>query len=413
MDEKVKATEDKVKEILSGIVGESMAEFKDAVTSQIEAKVASAVEEKMPKITIHENIEDDAKGGFKSFGHYLKDVVRCDKSAGRHVSKELDQWETIAKAAGTGLSEGDAEYAGHLVPPEFRNQLMVLIEENNDLLPRCTTIPMGSNIIEVPILMSFDQSGGLVHGGIKAYWMDELDEYTASRPKVKKIQMKLKRLGALAHISEELAEDSPQSVAAIVQRGFADGFSFAYSNGLMRGTGAGQMLGILNAPCLVTVAAEVGQGSGTISFENIVKMVSSFYGRNGVFVANPNTFPQLATMNMTTGTSGVPVWMPAGGISGSPFATLFGYPLLFNDACSSVGTKGDICLCDWSQYWIGRKTDNAGIKYSESMHVMFLYDQQTLKFSTRVDGQPSWPTYYTPPQATTSYRSPFVALATR
>jgi len=65
---------------------------------------------------------------------------------------------------------------------------------------------------------------------------------------------------------------------------------------------------------------------------------------------------------------------------------------------------------DLSQYLIVEKT--GGIDASSSIHVRFLYDEQTFKFTFRMDGQPMWNS------AVTSYkgnvtRSPFVTLAKR
>lgn len=417
MEQKVKTSEEKVREIIAEVVKAQVPSFdNESLKTMIEESVIKAVAtetEKAKKIEVEDNFEKDPKGGFKSMAQFFRDVARFDKSGGRMMSKELDKWETHVKAAGTGISEGDAQYAGHLVPVEFRNNLMVLIEESNDILPRCTTIPMGSNIIEVPVAWGFDESAGLVFGGVKWYWTDELGEYTSSRPRVEKIQMKLKKLAGLAYISDELIEDSPQSVEALVKRGFQSGLNFALNNGFIRGTGAGQMQGILNAPATVSVTKEVGQAAATIVFENVIKMYTQFYGGSGVWVCNPNCLPQLASMSLAVGTGGVPVWMPAGGASGLPYSTLFGLPVLFNDHCSALGTVGDIILADWSQYWVGRKAGMEGVKYTESMHVMFLYDQQAMKFSIRLDGQVSWPTYFTPPQSTTTYKSPFITLATR
>lgn len=415
----MKMTEEQFSEMLvskiSDTVTPALEKQKEDLSKEIDAKVKEliAVETKAPRVEMKENLEDDPKGGFKSMGHFFRDVVRCDKSGGRTLTKELENFERISKAAGTGLSEGDGQYAGHLVPVEFRNTLWTPVLESNDIMPRCTTIPMGSNILEIPLVYGFDKSAGLVFGGIQWYWTDELGEYTASRPRVEKITMKLDKLTGLCYLSDELIEDSPQSVQALVQTGFKDGMNFKLNNGFIRGTGAGTLQGVLNSPALVTISAEAGQPANTILFENVIKAVARFHGTNGMWLANPNCLPQLASMSMLIGGAGVPVFMPAGGVSGQPYSTLFGMPLVYNDHCSSLGTTGDLILGDWSQYWIGRKSGSADVKYSESMHVMFLYDQQTLKFSTRLTGQCPWPTVMTPPQATSDTKSPFVVIATR
>lgn len=411
MDEKVKATEDKVKEILSGIVGESMAEFKDAVTSQIESRVASAVEEKMPKINIHENIEDDAKGGFKGLWHFCRDVARAEKSNNRSVSKELGEWHV--KAAGTGMNEGDAQFGGYLVPTEFKNNLLQAIQEENMILPRCTPVPMGTNIVEIPYVNGFDASGGLVYGGIQWKWIDEEAAYSETRMKVGKIQLKLKKCIGLTYASEEILSDSPMSMEGLIQQGFRDGLNFQLNNVILRGTGAGTPLGVLNSPCLVSVAKEAGQAADTIVMENVVKAYSRISNpARAVWIANPEILPQLITMSLQAGTAGIPVFLPANGLAGMPYDVLMGKPLIWCDHASALGDLGDLLFCDFTQYLVGQKAGDSGVRFDTSIHIKFDYGQSAFRFMFRIDGSPWWASALVPAQGAAT-RSPFVGIAAR
>lgn len=389
----------------------------ERIIALIDEKIAKVSDEvqKTFKIETHDNRVDDKKGGFKHFGQFLGAVQQCGSSGGRTVSKELAEWETIAKAAGTGLSEADANYAGFLVPEEFRNQLMVLVEEENNLLPLCAKMPMQSNIIKIPYVDGFDKSAGLVYGGVKWYWVAEEAQATETRPKVDMLQMELHTLVGLAFATEQLIADSPTSVEALLKQGFQSGLNYVYNEVLLHGTGAGQPLGVVNAPCAVTVSYETGQSTTTpILFENVVKMYSrSTNPGKAVWVANIALLPYLASMSLSVGTGGVPVWLPAGGAAGMPYATLFGRPIYWNDHCSDVNTTGDIAFVDWSQYWIGSKAGNDIPDYATSIHLKFDYLQQAFRFSIRTEGRPAWRTYYTPPKATTTTRSPIVLLQTR
>lgn len=132
-----------------------------------------------------------------------------------------------------------------------------------------------------------------------------------------------------------------------------------------------------------------------------------------VWVANISLMPYLAKMSLQVGTGGVPVWLPAGGVSGLPYSTLMGRPLYWNDHCSNTNTTGDICFVDWSQYYVGTKSGADVTSYATSIHAKFDYLQTAFRFAIRVDGRPSWKTYYTPPKATSNTRSPVVILATR
>ena len=414
---KVKTSADQIKEILEGVVNDKFVAQRESDQKMIEESIAKAIAEetaKAKKIEVEDNFEKDPKGGFKSFAHFCRDVARSDQSSGRNESKELDKWNSLVKAAGTGLSEGNAEYAGHLVPEEFRNTLMVAVEESNDILPRCTVMPMQTNIIKIPYVDGFDKSAGLVYGGVQWYWTAEEGSFTETRPKVQMLQLELHKLTGLAYVTDELLADSPQSIEALLQRGFQDGLNYVYNEVLIHGTGAGQPLGVVNAPCAVSVTAETGQVAATIVWENIIKMFSSAMNPSRcVWVANINCLPQLASMSLAVGTGGVPVWMPAGGASGMPYNTLMGLPLFFNDHASTLGTVGDLMLVDWSQYLIGRKAGGDIPRFDTSIHLKFDYGQTAFRFQIRTEGRPWWKTYYTPPKATTDYRSPVVLLATR
>ena len=90
---------------------------------------------------------------------------------------------------------------------------------------------------------------------------------------------------------------------------------------IIRGSGDGQCLGILNSPALITQAKETGQPAKTILFENITKMYSQVLGRlrNGmVWLYNQEIEPQLFSMFIGVGTAGAPVFMPPGEITSPP-----------------------------------------------------------------------------------------------
>jgi len=411
-----KLTEGKLKEIVTEaatpMIESELKSQMETFTNSLKEQLAEVQKALVPKLEIHDRSDDDPKGGFKSFAHFCQDVYQRDTTQGRHVSKELDAWER--KAAGTGMQAGDVNFGGALIPVEFRNQLLVMVEESNELLPRCTQIPMATQIIEVPLLYSFDQSSGLVHGGIQWKWIDEDAQFSETRPKTSKIQLKLHKLTGLAYVSDELMRFSPQSVEALITRGFVDGLNYQYNYVLVRGTGAGQPQGVLNANCKVSTSAESGQLAATILYENILKMYQSAWNpARCVWVANPNTLIQLATMGISVGIGITPVFLPAGGASGSPYSTLMGLPIIWNDHCSTLGTEGDIMLIDWSQYWFARPAGMDNMQADTSIHLKFDYLQTAFRFLLYCSGLCTWPTYYTPPQATTSYRSPIVTLATR
>jgi HK97 family phage major capsid protein len=275
---------------------------------------------------------------------------------------------------------------------------------------------MAINQIGIPYQQGFTHTSYL-HGAMMAYWLDEKEQKTATKPKFGKITLRLNKLVVLVYSSDELLEDSIVSMQPLLREKAADTIGWKIDEAILRGTGAGQPLGIIVAgnPSKIAQTAEAGQAAGTIVYENIIKMWSRAYAtslRNMIWVANSNTFPQLATMSLAVGTGGSPAYLPANGAAGAPYGTLMGKPIIFSEHCSTVGTEGDICLIDFSQYLVGQKRGaGAGIKFASSIHLKFDYDQTAFRFVMRLDGQPWWPSVFTPKRGST--QSPFITLATR
>jgi HK97 family phage major capsid protein len=114
-------------------------------------------------------------------------------------------------------------------------------------------------------------------------------------------------------------------------------------------------------------------------------------------------------LSQVIGTAGVPVYLPANGISGQPYGTLFGRPVIPVEYADTLGTEGDITLADYSQYVLA---DKGGVQTASSMHVAFLTDEMVFRFIYRVDGEPIWHAALTPFKGSNTL-SPFVTLATR
>jgi HK97 family phage major capsid protein len=156
-------------------------------------------------------------------------------------------------------------------------------------------------------------------------------------------------------------------------------------------------LGILNSGGLVSVAKESGQKADSLVFENILKIWSRMLGpsrSNAVWLINQSAEQQLFSMSLSVGTGGAPVYLPGGGASDRPYASLFGRPVIPCEQCAALGDKGDIILADFSNGYI--LAEKGGIQADVSIHVSFLYDQSVFRFIMRVDGQPMLSSAVTP-----------------
>jgi len=347
-----------------------------------------------------------SRGPFGTFGEQLRAVARACAPGGR-VDERLHQ---VANSA--GLEEGTPSDGGYLVQSDFSEQLLnKAIGES--LASRCNRIPIsaGANSIKLPGVDETSRANGSRWGGVQSYWEGEGQQFTGSRPKFRNIKLELNKLTGLCYTTNELLEDF-QALGTVIQQAFQDEFGFRLNDAIIRGTGAGQPLGILNSPCLVTASKEAGQAAGTVVWENIVQMWTRMPARNrinAVWLINQDIEPSLYSMSLAIGTGGVPVYMPAGGASAMPYSTLFTRPVIPVEQAETLGTAGDIILADLSQYLLA---DKGGLKTAVSVHLRFDFDESAFRFVYRCDGMPAWAAPLTPYKGANTL-SPFVVLEDR
>ena len=277
--------------------------------------------------------------------------------------------------------------------------------------PRARVIPMGTPRIKFPAVASSSNASS-VYGGIVGYWSEESAALVASSAKFESITLDAQKLTGYAEIPNELLNDSAISVASFVDQTFPEALAWFEDVAFMRGSGVGEPLGFLDAgnTATVTVAKETGQAATTIVWENLVKMYSRMLPQSlgrSVWIANINTFPELATMALSVGTGGAPVWL-TNGAEAAPMSIL-GRPVVFTEKASTLGALGDISLVDMGYYLIG---DRQQITAMTSEHFRFNIDTTAYRIIQRVDGRPWLKSAVTPNQGSTTL-SPFVNLAAR
>lgn len=343
---------------------------------------------------------------FRSLGEQLQAVQNHYATRGSSTDGRLTR-------APTGAGEVDPTGGGFLVQVDFAEAIFALAHDMGELLGRVNKLPISanSNGIKVPGIDETSRATGSRWGGVQSYWADEGTQVTATKPKFRLVEFDVKKLFSVMYTSDELLQDST-ALSAIAGQAFSEEVMFMTEDAIFEGSGAGQPLGILNSPALVTVAKDSGQAAATISKQNLDNMWSRLWARsrkNAVWLINQDIEPQLYNIFLPTGVSGTPGFMPAGGISGEPYSTLYGRPIIATEYNSTLGTTGDIALADLSQYTI---VDKGGVRAETSMHVAFLTDQMVFRITYRVDGKPMWHSVLTPFKGSAT-KSPFIALATR
>lgn len=430
--DKANEIEEKAKKEERQLTGDEYRELNEILDHMDEVEAMARIEERKIKkfadlekatekpVTHEEGIRNEDNGGFKSFGEYLQAVIRAGMPragllAGKPcgvIDSRLYELQSIEERQ-TGQAEVPPALGGFLVTTDQTEKILDRTYQTGVLAARCTrfTISRTANSISFPRLDETSRADGSRWGGIRVYWTEEAAQKTGVTTKFGKLNLNLHKLTGLIYLTDELLEDASALEAYVIDK-FGDEFGFKIDDAIINGTGVGQPMGILSANCTVQVSKETGQTAATILAENIEKMYARMWApsiKNSIWLINQDCWPQIFQLHHAVGTGGVPVFVPAGGLSQSPYGTLMGRPILPIEQCKTLGTVGDIYFVDLKHYYLAEK---GGIKSARSIHLKFDYDETVLRFVMRIDGQPSWSAALTPYQGSNT-QSPFIKLATR
>ncbi len=317
--------------------------------------------------------------GFRNIGEFAIAGARTARGQGDN---------RILNAPTTYGQEGIGADGGFAVPPDFRSEIMKQIMGEESLLSRTDQQVTQSNAISLPLDVAtpWQTSGGVLGG-----WSGEGAAITPSKPNLSQIECKANKLTALVALTDELLEDA-SSMTRWLQSKVPEKFTSLINGAIVSGTGVGQPQGLLNAACKITQTAVSGQGASTVVALNIMKMWARLYGplrRNAVWLINQDVEPQLQALIFPGSSAAFPAYLPPGGLSAAPYATLLGRPILPVEACSTIGTEGDIILTDLTQYLTVVKA--GGMRADTSIHLFFDTDHTAFRFVMRIGGQSYWP----------------------
>jgi HK97 family phage major capsid protein len=343
--------------------------------------------------------------GFRHLGEFANSVRLASMRGG-----EMDPRLRNA-AVSTYGNEGSGADGGFAVPPDYRTEILTPVFNEESLVALTDRLQSSSNTLTIP---KDETTPWQSTGGIQAYWTAEAGTKTQSKPSLGESTVKLHTLAVLVPVTEELLEDAP-AMGAYLNRKAPEKIDFKVSDAIVRGSGAGMPLGILNSPALVTVAAEAAQTSTTVVVNNFLKMwgrMPAASRRTAIWLMHPDveaTLPGLAIGN-------IPVYIPPGGLSGNQYGTLFGRPVMPHQVANTLGALGDVILFDPKQYLTVTKTgggrDSNGIKTDVSIHLWFDQDMTAFRFTLRVAGMPWWSAAITQ-RSGSNAQSPYITLAAR
>ena len=190
---------DKVKALNAGIEREQALAIEEAGIAAAAPAAGRSTASVGASGTAHvtDNILNDDKRGFANLGDFAKAVhsATMSKRNGQAIYQRL---VIGAAAPGTFGGEGSGADGGFFVPPGFSTNVFSLALAEDSLLPMTDNMNIDGNSMMIPK----DETTPWGTTGIRAYWQGEAAAGTATKPVLGAMVLRLKKLLALAPVSD-------------------------------------------------------------------------------------------------------------------------------------------------------------------------------------------------------------------
>lgn len=347
---------------------------------------------------IKENLDNkpDKTGGFSNFGEFLFTIKnnKRDERLSRLYVEDYEKLGVTQKAAVGSLG-------GFMIPDQFSTNILSVTPQEAIFRPRMTMLPAGSPPDAKISIPALDQTSSQnMYGGITITYGGEGLQLGQTNLKLRKVELEPKQRNAYAIVTNKLLRNWSAS-STLLEKQFRLAMIGADDTDFYSGSGVNRPTGILNAACRVEYSRAT---ANQIAYADVLGMFARVkMGGPLVWIASQTTIPQLGNIR-DTGNNNLWIQNSAMGLP----ATMFGYPLLFNERSVGLGTTGDLCLCDLT-YYVGKMGSGPLIDMSE--HLRFDYDETVFRIIQNQDAD-GWLTEPLPLEgSTTNTVSPFVILA--
>lgn len=367
---------------------------RDLVVAEAQLGISSAT-----NFVVTDNIEQDTKRGFRSFGEFAASVAKSS------ISGQQDSRLAFNAAAPTNFgNESSGADGGFAIPPEFSSEIWRLSLGEDSLLPLTQNTELSGNSMIFPK----DESTPWGSTGVQVYWQSEAKSAAESKPVVGTEALVLHKLMALVPVTNELISDG-FAIGSYLQNTAPERITWKANEAILFGDGIGKPYGALNSDAVVTQAKDTGQATATLSATNISNMVSRLLVgelKNAFWLGNPDILSPLESLAI----GNYPIFLPGMTAANAPYGMLKGRPLQLSEHASAFSSKGDLNLISLNGYRTITKA--GGIETATSMHLYFDADATAFRFTFRLNGKPILSKPVVPPKSANT-RSHFVTLAAR
>ena len=365
----------------------------------------TAVNAPIPSVVKTENAEERKAPAevkteekyYRSLGEQLVDIKKASLGYGVTPALEKTQRSILGMNTQVG-SEG-----GYAIQVDFANRIMDSVIEQSEILNRVDRYQVSANANEVYVSMVNETTTANVFGGVTAYVVEEGATIPNTKPSLKQIRLPLKKLAALAYVTDEQMRDA-QFTGSLLERAFALAIARLREKMIVEN--------VVNNAGTTTIAKESGQSAATVVGKNFLKMRNALIStsrRNAIWTMHPDVAAELPEMYLSGAHTDKFIYMPEDGIYSTGYDRLFGREIIESDYCSALGTKGDVLYWNPFEYL---EITKGGIETAASIHVAFDTAQMAFRAITYANGMCKYDQGITLVNSSVA-RASYVTLATR
>lgn len=273
------------------------------------------------------NQPENAKpaGGFRATDEYKQDMLTAMRTRFRNISNVLQ--------------EGNDQHGGYLVPVEYDNRLIDVLNEENIMRSLATKITTsGEHKINIAATKP------------AAAWIEEGGALTFGDATFDQIMMDAYKLHVAIKVTEELLYDAAFNLEGYIIDQFGKALANAEEDAFLNGDGKGKPMGVFDT----TNGGQYNTTTSTanISADDIINLVYTLkrpYRKSAAFITNDKT---LASLRKLKDNNGAYLWQPA--LTAGEPDRLFGYAIHTSQfAPEATAGKAAMAFGDFSYYNIG------------------------------------------------------------
>ena len=264
-------------------------------------------------------------GGFRATDEYKQDMLTAMRTRFRNISNVLQ--------------EGNDQQGGYLVPVEYDNRLIDVLNEENIMRSLATRITTsGEHKINIAATKP------------AAAWIEEGGALTFGDATFDQIMMDAYKLHVAIKVTEELLYDAAFNLEGYIIDQFGKALANAEEDAFLNGDGKGKPMGVFDT----TNGGQYNTTTSTanISADDIINLVYTLkrpYRKSAAFITNDKT---LASLRKLKDNNGAYLWQPA--LTAGEPDRLFGYAIHTSQfAPEAAAGKPAMAFGDFSYYNIG------------------------------------------------------------